>query len=278
MGVDTEILFNLVMDKDWEQFSNLAYQNFKQLQADPLAKQALKIFEQEFLQNISDSSYDEKVKLLKWPSSLVSLSNIPFSEDFKQQVIDENLHALKATESPLLFDFAKEHQTFSSLARSIISEISDNIISGSSRGLNISLEANCLDTGPKTIKLFKSAQERNFFKALQSVYPTYLPYPNVALNSVVDFEQIKEKLTYEEREYFFKALIDFVVFHPGENYIPLYFFELDSSFHDTKEAKARDDMKNSICKAASVNLIRLRPNSKEQITEEYFEQLLRNSI
>jgi len=64
--------------------------------------------------------------------------------------------------------------------------------------------------------LFKSPQEAAFFRAVRDAFPTFTPYPNVALSSLIDFEAIRPRLSPEARAYFFKATVDCVVFDAHE--------------------------------------------------------------
>ncbi len=109
-----------------------------------------------------------------------------------------------------------------------------------------------------TIRLFKSQQEVDFFLAVREVFATYFVYPNAALSCLVDYDQVKEHLTGAERQYFFRALVDCVVFDQHDGYRPRYFFELDSSLHDTEEQQAKDRHKERILSLAGQRLHRLR--------------------
>ncbi len=109
-----------------------------------------------------------------------------------------------------------------------------------------------------TIALFKSQQEADFFLAVREVYATYFVYPNVALSCLVDYEQIKEHLSGEERRYFFRGIVDCVVFDQHEGYRPRFFFELDSPLHDAEAQQARDRRKERILALAGQRLFRIR--------------------
>ena len=54
----------------------------------------------------------------------------------------------------------------------------------------------------------------------------FLVIPNVSLNAVLDFDQIKNSLSAEERKYFFSALLDCVVIDTEDNYKPIRFIEI----------------------------------------------------
>ena len=109
-----------------------------------------------------------------------------------------------------------------------------------------------------TRPLFKSRQESEFFQALRQVYPRYDVYPNVALSCLIDFDAIQLELSSEERRYFFMGIVDCVVFDQFRSYRPLYFFELDSSYHDTPEQRTKDRYKERILALAGQKLYRIR--------------------
>lgn len=111
--------------------------------------------------------------------------------------------------------------------------------------------------------LYRSDLERRFHLAVMEVFPHFLAVPNVALQAIVHFESIRHRLTDSERAYFFKGMIDVVVFDPQRELHPNYLFELDSPYHDDPKARERDEMKNRIVEAAGARLYRLRPADRK---------------
>lgn len=109
-----------------------------------------------------------------------------------------------------------------------------------------------------SVPLFKSQQEEEFFLAARDVFATYLVYPNVALSTLFSFEALREALTPDERQFFFRGVIDCVVFDQQDGYRPLYFFEIDSPLHDSEERRERDVYKDRIISLAGKQLYRIR--------------------
>lgn len=107
--------------------------------------------------------------------------------------------------------------------------------------------------------LFKSKQEIDFFMAVKEVFPMYIIYPNVAISCIIDFKKIELALSKDEKDYFFTSIADCVVFDYNNNYFPIYFFELDSSLHDSEEQKKKDERKDRIFAAAGLETL---PNQK----------------
>jgi hypothetical protein len=126
----------------------------------------------------------------------------------------------------------------------------------------------------RTTGLFRSDLERDFFHAVRSVFPTYAPYPNVALTSVVDVDAVRPHLTGEERSLLYTGVVDCVLFDPHADYRPVAFFEIDSPYHDAPDRRASDARKDRILAVAGHRLIRLRPRA-EAVGEEDFAGVLR---
>ncbi|MEJ5152843.1 DUF2726 domain-containing protein [Comamonas sp. MYb396] len=98
------------------------------------------------------------------------------------------------------------------------------------------------------------------------------------MSAVLNFTELENIISAASKKFFFNAQFDCVVVDPGQDYRPSYFFELDSSFHDTAEARNRDQMKNEICAAAGIKLIRIRAFEQKETTREAFAQLIREIL
>ncbi|MCZ4337716.1 DUF2726 domain-containing protein [Shewanella colwelliana] len=126
--------------------------------------------------------------------------------------------------------------------------------------------------------LFKSDLESEFYQALKDVFPSYFIYPNVVLSNIFDFDMIREHLAQPERDFYFKGIVDFVVFDPADNHNPKYFFEVDSHYHDDEDARRRDKLKNNIFYAANIPLHRVRADTDSLTTAHDFKVVIRNLI
>lgn len=129
----------------------------------------------------------------------------------------------------------------------------------------------------KTISIFKSNQEYTFYRALREVYQGYYVFPNVALSALIDLSAINSSLSKEDKEYFLRALVDFVIIDQENGYKPIKFIELDSVFHDTEKQKNKDLQKDKIIALAGHKLFRVRPNGKTT-SEEQFIKLIKEAI
>src|SRR3546814_387973 len=98
------------------------------------------------------------------------------------------------------------------------------------------------------------------------------------MSCVVDFNAIHNELTLGQKEYFFKSVVDFVLFDPDASHEPIHFFELDSKYHDSEKAKRNDGMKNAIFLAAGIKLIRIRAFESSEADRSSFSEVLRDLI
>lgn len=121
---------------------------------------------------------------------------------------------------------------------------------------------------------FRSPAERAFYRAAREVYPTYLPVPNVALNTLVDADALKPKLSGAERSLLYTGLVDCVLFNPENGLRPVACFELDSSHHDAPDRQESDAHKNRILSLAGYRLHRIRPHGEAD--RAAFVRLLRS--
>ncbi|MBQ4840024.1 DUF2726 domain-containing protein [Pseudoalteromonas luteoviolacea] len=126
--------------------------------------------------------------------------------------------------------------------------------------------------------LFKSTLESHFYQALKEVFPTFFIYPNVAISNIFDKESIFPYLTQGEKDFYFKGVVDFVVYDPSDEHIPKYFFEVDSFYHDSSESFLRDNKKNGIFKAASITLHRIRLTDSSITTKFDFITAIKQNL
>ena len=128
-----------------------------------------------------------------------------------------------------------------------------------------------------TSNLFKSRQEIEFFYALKITFDSYQIYPNVSISCLLNWQLLKDELTSEEQDFYFKGIVDFVVFDQVVGYKPIRFFELDSIYHDSEESQVKDYLKDSIFSKAGVKIIRIRKQDKT-VNEQDFIKLIRELI
>ena len=116
-----------------------------------------------------------------------------------------------------------------------------------------------------------SPQEKYFYDACRERFPSHIIYPNVALQVVIDYDKIKPKLSKDEHKYFLAAVIDCVIFDQDNDYKPIYFFELDSSFHSKPRVMQNDELKDKIFSISGHKLYRIRRIAKHQGKDEFIQ-------
>ena len=273
---DRETIFHMMANKEWDSVAKAMYQNSDLVGSDPVFAQAICLFESEFFSETDFLLPSEKKKVYEYPGLVIELKQHAFSKSFVEKFIDRKLALLKQIGSDHLLSYAAEHQD-RPLAAKILKEIQEKrpeaLADAYRQDVSIT-STNTTSGSQKISKLFKSRQEQFFFEAVRESFPTYHPYPNVALSCVIDYPSIRRTLSAESRDYFFKALIDCVVFDSSKGYEPKFFIELDSHHHDNERAVINDRMKDEIFKAANVKLIRIRAYDQNEATVEKFRELV----
>lgn len=238
------------------------------------------LFESEFFDQIAALPASEKLTKLRHISLIIESNRSSFAEAFVDRAIDEKLQALKDAGHKGLASYASTYFD-RPLAKQLLQELrqkSPEQFAEARQSATRIEAATAQKSSAKTVRLFKSKQEENFFHALRDAFPHYLPYPNVAMSCVVDLNAIREELTASERDYFFKAVIDFVLYDPLSGHEPLHFFELDSQYHDSEKARINDNLKNSIFNAAGIKLIRIRALEASESTVSNFKKMVLDLI
>src|SRR3546814_2318954 len=172
-------------------------------------------------------------------SLIIESNRDSFSTAFVDRAIDEKLQALKDAGDKGLANYASTYldrplakQLLQAMRRENPEQLAE------ARRSATKIEAvSARQATAKTIKLFKSGQEENFNNALRDVFPSYLPYPNVAMSCVVNFNAIHNELKLGQKEYFFKSVVDSVLFALDASQEPLHLFEFDRQEHDKEKHK-----------------------------------------
>lgn len=273
---ERESMYQMLAARDWTALAAVLVKHVKELQGDPVAAQAVCIFEAEYFNDMQ--GYKGKVRYRKFEdiSVMIELGKHGFSKAFIDRFIDEKLALMQELEMPSALSYALNNQ-HRPLAQQMIKDRQARLpeqVADARRG-DVRVKATPVqNSAPKLLNLFKSKQEENFFEAVRRVFPTYNPYPNVALSSVLDIDAFKGALSPQELSYFYRAVVDSVVFDARDSYRPRYFFELDSIHHDTARAVENDRMKDAIFKAANVKLIRIRGFTGKVLSIQEFETLV----
>lgn len=275
--INQEELFQAIQNENWEFLVTTLHKNKKDIGSDSLLKLAAETFISEFLtkaNNYPDNHED-------------TISNLEML-----WVIDQgNYYKLKETDHKKLicqivqrkknklveaYNYAKSYPE-EEICKVVINEyeklVPKTIEHTQTHRISVT-ERKEVANVDYTTNLFKSGQEIDFFYALKRTYDSYQIYPNVSISCLLSWQLLKDELTADEKDYYFKGIVDFVVFDQAEGFKPIHFFELDSVFHDTDDRKRKDNLKDSIFSKAGVKIKRIRKQDKS-VNEQEFIKLIR---
>ncbi|XWW48581.1 DUF2726 domain-containing protein (plasmid) [Fibrella sp. USSR17] len=280
MVYDRENTFKLLQQRNWTALIELFKDNkiYDQLWQDDITKSVL---EAQFIRElIEGSSFDKDPDYLFYMEQFHLLHigpNFHFtlpSVDV-ERLVEKIILGYRSTQIQSALRYAKRYQHLP-ISIELLKEFEQTqpkvVEHTQKRTIHVTLN-NDIESVDSTISLFKSGQEYEFYRAVREVYSTYLVFPNVAVSALVNFEQIKQFLDQNERNYFFKALVDCVVFDAENAFKPFKMLEIDSIYHDNQEQQIKDRMKDKIMAKAGQQLIRIRVKSR--MSENDLTRLIR---
>lgn len=277
--MSAEEIYKFIYSKEWRVIISFLLKESKAVASEPMYHHALSVFEKEFVNSVSSNenigpetlSCIEDMYMLHL-SSMFAIEKESFEAIVQQLIKCSNSLDVKHQYAISCPDIE--------ISKMIIREYEINngkkILHSQNQSINV-LETQTTENEDCRICLFKSSQEEEFFYALRRIFDTYQIYPNVSMSCLIDYSKIKNKLTQEECDYFFKSVIDFVVFDQAEGFFPKYFFELDSIYHDSEKQKHKDCLKDSIFSKSGIQIYRIRKNNSTISTQE-FAKLIREII
>jgi hypothetical protein len=273
--LNSEQVYQLLAQKKWSELVDLLHAYYTVIPSDSALEAAFKICEKELIRNFEEFKQDERFEQnLRSLYLLYIAKSYSFSETTINKLIME-LAILyeKKGDIEQAYSYAIKFPQDSYCA-SIIEKYSQTLpkVVAHSQSQKISVTENKnISTANHIISLFKSQQEHDFFMAVREVFQMYMVYPNVALSALINFDEVQSDLSSDEKNYFFTAVLDCVVFDQHKEYIPILFFELDSSTHDNESQRKRDKMKDKILATAGQKLYRIRKLSHSQGQKEFMK-------
>jgi len=273
--LNPEQVYQFLVKKKWSELVDLLHAYYKVIPSDYLLADAFKTVESELIRNFDEFQKDEKFERNLSNLYLIHFGKLYlFSDETVNKLIVElaRLYDKKGDIEQAHYYAAKLPQD--KFCASIIEKYSKTLPKvvehSQSQKIRVTENKNVSATN-HTVSLFKSPQEHDFFMAVRDVFPMFMVYPNVALSTLINFDEVQSLLSSNEKNYFFTAVVDCVVFDQHKEYIPIYFFELDSSTHDNESQHKRDNMKDNILAAAGQKLYRIRKLSHSQGQKEFMK-------
>jgi hypothetical protein len=275
--LDPEILFGLLQERKWDEFLGFLRSHKDEINKNPIALQALFHFHQQFEMDLDGESTCTIGDL-----KMVFLFDIANYYKFPEEMFIKSMtkYLLLTKEDSLKSAYGLACQLKNvPLSKEIINdyEKTQPVMLRHRQESRVNASYNQIEAViGSTIPLFKSKQESEFFKAVVACFPNYQTYPNVAVSCLVDFDSIKSEITGQQRDYFFKSIVDCVVFDV-RTYMPKYFFEIDSVYHDAPAQKEKDATKDRFFSLCGEKLYRIR-SSGGAITAKEFEDLIHDVV
>jgi hypothetical protein len=273
--LNSEQVYQLLAQKKWSELVNLLHTYYIAIRSDSALEAAFKMFERELIRNFEEFKQDEKFER--------NLSGLYLIHVAKSYLFSETTINKLIVELAILYEKKGDiEQAYSYAAKLPQNSFCANIIEkhsqtlpkvvahSQSQRIRVTENKN-VSAANHTISLFKSQQEHDFFMAVRDVFPMFMVYPNVALSTLINFDEVQSGLSSDEKGYFFTAVLDCVVFDQHKEYIPIFFFELDSSTHDNESQRKRDAMKDKILATAGQRLYRIRKLSSLQGQKEFMK-------
>jgi hypothetical protein len=272
-NIDHEHIYKLIQRKQWLEALNNVSKYFQDRSPDELTMGAVKIFEDMFFAELEKDIIIDKIQFILERLDMFHKGNYNKLSEDRYHIISVELVKIYSKQGLCeeAYSYARNYPEDGICLEAInlYENLSPKIVEHSqSQQIRVTENRNIADTN-YTTSLFKSNQEIDFFMGVRDVYPMFTVYPNVALSCVIDFEKVKDGLSLEEKEFFFKGIIDCVVFDHHNSYKPTKFFELDSSYHDSPKQQQKDKYKDNILSLAGQKLCRVRKTSANQGRVEF---------
>ena len=219
--MEIEKIYQLLAKNEWEELLDYEYKNRKNIIANPMLKS---IFDKYFinslldnLKNRNDKTYSYLI-LKKVYNRFLHHYKITYniSKNIFEKLVIYYLEILQYQEEIMIANRVANDWDYLEECRIFIKFQSKDIENFKNDTIRVSKNSNIINEN-YSIPLFKSKQEYEFFYAIREYYPNYFIYPNVALSCIIDYTKIRDNLNNKEIDYFFKAIIDNVVFSQSEN-------------------------------------------------------------
>ena len=276
---DQEEIYQLLVKEDWVHLLSFVWQNPNLIASDEIIRHAINTCETVFFSGLAKEKDGEKLlSTLETFYMLHTERKHRLSEERFKVLIHEIVKIWKEKNLEQAYLRAKKYPD-DELCQLVIKQyeatLPKRVAHSQSSSIQV-IENKNISTVDGRRTLFKAPQEKEFFDAVRDAFPLFTVYPNVALSSVISFDAVKHHLSNPEQNYFFMAIVDCVVFdYHHDLYLPKFFFELDSSYHDEVEQIRKDEYKNNIFSAAGQKLYRIRRTGGKQNRGD-FAQLIRD--
>jgi hypothetical protein len=282
-NMNQEKIFQLLQKSEWEKLLDYEYTNQEEIICNPILKS---LFDNHFINTLLDDLKNRNDKTYSYVILKRVYQRFLQHRNKTYDIPEKTFEKLVIYYLEIL-QFQKEIRVAKHIANNwnhldecqmFLKTQPKEIQHSNNDNIKISENSNIIKVN-HVIPLFKSKQEFEFFYAVRDYYPNYLTYPNVALSCVINYQKIQHHLNSHEKNYFFKAIIDNVVFIQSENnFEPKFYFELDSIYHDTEEQQSKDKIKDKFFSLAGQRLIRIRARDNRNLIRQDFKKMIQEIL
>ncbi len=273
-----EEILNNVKAENWNQVLLLIKEHINEIRSDILLSHTVGIFVKQFFEKIDDyplHRHDITDNLITiWYLHTGNIYTLPYSklETLIVQIVKRKRHNLKEA-----YDYAK-HLPYNKLCAQIIAEYEEKKAGvkrkkGSKKPEEDIKSKEMIKNTGFVKQLFETDYEKKMFHILKSTFDSFQVYPDIPICDLFVWENIMNKLSFPEQDYFFKGRIKFVVFDRFADYIPIYFIEPESSFLKDPEDIRKDNLKSEIVKKAGKILLRLSKLEDYKNQKDFADQI-----
>lgn len=132
-------------------------------------------------------------------------------------------------------------------------------------GANLNIKVGAAGKLDFSKSIFNSPQEEELFFLAKSFLNQEIILPNISLSTIIN-SKITELLDRQATTFFYQSSIDLCIVDPI-SFKPIFFIELDSSWHDNPKQVEKDKMKDQIFEKAGLTLHRLRKKENKPMKE-----------
>jgi len=284
---DEEKLFNIIDAGRIDDFIDVLFQLKKPFILN--TKKLIKTFESNYFSHIKEHNYSEKIKTLKEVTRLSMLYPELLSKKFTKQIstllmttyakladIEKNIKRKNSINNELMsiISLNQENLTSKRLLKSCLKNQPESVANACEEDISIKTNTAPLNT-PQVTSIYNSPIEESFDLALIKCFKEMRTVPNAPLSNIISFESIKPHLNTKQQDYFLRTSIDNVIYKDN---IPIFFFEIDSSFHDDDYVKVKDKDKDFFCEISGIKLIRIRPEHPNQTSVDDFIRIVKTCM
>lgn len=278
MNIITNKCLQCLKEKKWKILNEILKtpDNQKELSLDPF----FSIFEANLISEIKRYENEDNEDLLVIVTQISNViekkdSKLSLSNECQLQIVEYLFHKNPCEKYAKQLRGNKEAEKFLE-NQSSLREIEINKLKLSS---NLDVKVTSSGQLKFSKSVFNSPQEKELYLSAKKILIDELVIPNLALSTIID-SKVLELFESDNRlkNFFFKSTLDLCIID-SISFIPQFYIELDSSWHDKPKQIEKDEMKDEIFRKAGLKLYRLRKlenKNMEEIFKIFIQTVLKN--